>query len=197
MFWHLSVCLSTGGVPHLRSKVGGYPISGLRWGVCHLRSGGYPISGLGGTLAKSGGTPARFGGYPIPGLGVTHPRVGVPQPGLGGYPISGLGGTLTRSGWGVPRYPPTLRWDTPPPRQISIASTCYAAGGMPLAFTQEDFLVYNFKSAEQCNCLIWNCECCGGQDGDNERIDKSMEEILRPVCVNGWTYLSQDYCTTQ
>ena len=26
------------------------------------------------------------------------------------------------------------------PRQISIASTCYAASGMPLAFTQEDFL---------------------------------------------------------
>ena len=31
-------------------------------------------------------------------------------------------------------------WGTP----TSIAGTCYAAGGMPLAFTQEDFLVYLF-----------------------------------------------------
>ena len=52
----------------------------------------------------------------LAGGGVPHPRSGV-----GGYP----GQVFT--GWG-----------TPPP---SIASTCYAAGGMPLAFTQEDFLV--------------------------------------------------------
>ena len=38
--------------------------------------------------------------------------------------------------------PPGLDGVHPPPiRQSSIASTCYAAGGMPLAFTQEDFLV--------------------------------------------------------
>ena len=58
-------------------------------------------------------------------------------------------------GWGTP--PPDMGWDTPPdlgwgtpqtwdwvypPRQISIASTSYAAGGVPLAFTQEDFLVF-------------------------------------------------------
>ena len=28
-----------------------------------------------------------------------------------------------------------------PPGQSSTASTCYAEGGVPLAFTQEDFLV--------------------------------------------------------
>ena len=39
--------------------------------------------------------------------------------------------------------PPDLRWGTPP-RQISLVSTCYTAGGMPLAFTQEDFLVENY-----------------------------------------------------
>ena len=42
-------------------------------------------------------------------------------------------------------YPPSIRLDaaTPPPpgRRSSTVSTCYAAGGMPLAFTQEDFLV--------------------------------------------------------
>ena len=29
------------------------------------------------------------------------------------------------------------------PNQNSIACTCYAAGGIPLSFTQEDFLVFN------------------------------------------------------
>ena len=29
------------------------------------------------------------------------------------------------------------------PRQDNIGSTCYTAGGMPLAFTQEDFFVLN------------------------------------------------------
>ena len=91
--------------------------------------GGYPISGLG-----KGGTPSqvRVGGYPISGLG----RGGTPfQVQVGrGYPIPGLGR-------GVPH--PRSRWGgthSTPPR---IASTCYGytAGGMPLAFTQEDFLV--------------------------------------------------------
>ena len=53
-----------------------------------------------------------------------------------GYPPMDLG-------WGTPRTwdrvpPPDLGPGTPPP---GIASTCYAAGGMPLAFTPEDFLV--------------------------------------------------------
>ena len=62
----------------------------------------------------------------------------------------GGGGTPTQV-WmgGVPQGTPWPCLDggdggyTPPPpiRQSSIASTCYAAGGMPLAFTQEDFLV--------------------------------------------------------
>ena len=120
--------------PHLR---GGGGIPSQVWG------GGYPIPGLGGGWGvphlRSGGTPSKVwvGGYPIPGLG--------------GYPISGLGR-------GYPGYPHTEVWmvggtpsqvwivggaqGTPPPmRQSSIASTCYAAGGVPLAFTQEDFLV--------------------------------------------------------
>ena len=82
---------------------------------------------------------SHLGGYPISvlGRGVPHPRSrwggtpsqvqveGYPIPGLGGYPIPGPGGTP----------------GTPPPARI--ASTCYSyvAGGMPLAFMQEDFLV--------------------------------------------------------
>ena len=132
-----------GGVPHLRSGwggtpshflVGGYPISGLGRGVPHLRSGwGYPIPGLGGGYPISG---LDCGGYPISGLdgeGGTSSQVwgGIPsQVWVGGYPISGL------DGWGVPGVPPP-----PSMRQSSKASTCYAAGGVPLAFTQEDFLV--------------------------------------------------------
>ena len=61
-------------------------------------------------------------------------------PGLdgGGYPRSGLwGGTL----------------GTPPFRQNSIVSTCYPAGGMPLAFTQEDFLVFHSEITSCYYCL--------------------------------------------
>ena len=105
-----------------------------------------------------GGTPVRsgWGGHPIPGLagGGTPSQVwlgGVPHPRSGwGYPPT------TRSGWGTPPdlglgtpqdlglgTPPDMGLGTPPPPGpgTGIASTCYAAGGMPLAFTQEDFLI--------------------------------------------------------
>ena len=67
---------------------------------------------------------------------------------VGGVPsqVWMVGGTPARSGWlgWYLGYPPPARsgWGTPPPQTISIASTCYAADGMPLAFTQEDFLVH-------------------------------------------------------
>ena len=59
----------------------------------------------------------------------------------GGYPV-----------WGNPR---SGRMGVPPPVGLdgvphpgdssSTASTCYAVGGMPFAFTQEDFLVFTIK----------------------------------------------------
>ena len=84
-----------------------------------------------------------------------------PRPGMGYPPDLRWGtpqtwdGVLPQTWDGVPPRPemgyPPQTWDwvpprpgtryPPQPRQISIASTCYAAGGMPLAFTQEDFLV--------------------------------------------------------
>ena len=115
--------------------------------------------GGGGTKSRSG---LWGGGVPqYLGWGEPHPRGGgVPQPGLdsGGEPHP-RGGTLARSGWWG--YTPQVRsgwWGYPPPpgqvwmvggyppthpptKQSSKASTYYAAGGMPLAFTQEDFLV--------------------------------------------------------
>ena len=75
------------------------------------------------------------GGLPLPrsGCGGTMPHSEVWMG--GGTPFSGLdaaGGTQSRSGLGTPH------------RQSSIASTCSASGGMPLKFTQEDFIVSKY-----------------------------------------------------
>ena len=73
-------------------------------------------------------------------------RMGVPPSAGWGYPHPNQqdGSTpVSRMGYPFPVQVPgqdggggvvTLNWN-------SIACTCYAAGGMPLAFTQEDFLV--------------------------------------------------------
>ena len=102
-----------GGVPHPRSRWGGTPSRSRQWGVPHPRSWGDPLPGAG-------------GGYPIPGPGGGVPPSQV-QAGEVPHPRSRQGGT--RLG-----YPPT-------PGRSSIECICYAAVGMPLAFTQEDFLV--------------------------------------------------------
>ena len=54
-------------------------------------------------------------------------------------------------------YPPSgLDGGTRPPirRQSSTVSTCYTAGGMVLAFTQEDFLVYFCFPRSACSSLL-------------------------------------------
>ena len=114
-----------GGVPHLRSGRGGTP--------SQVWLGGYPIPGLGGR------------GYPILGLdGVPPPTrsgwgTSLPRPGMGYPPRPGTGNPPgTWEG-----LPPLQTWDWVPPPTWDIASTCYVAGGMPLAFTQEDFLVFS------------------------------------------------------
>ena len=84
-------------------------------------------------------------GTPVP-AGGGYPRTGVPP----GQDRTGLLPSQDRTGvsldWertGVPLamtgIPPSQDWGTP--RQNSKTSTCYPAGGMPLAVTQEDFLV--------------------------------------------------------
>ena len=115
--------------------------------------GGYPISGLGrGTPSQVqvGGVPhprSRWGTLlPPPGSGIGYPPQtwdGVPpRPGTGYHP-PGPGTPPQELG---PGTPPDLGPGIPPDqvwiRQSSTASSCYAAGGEPLAFTQEDFLVY-------------------------------------------------------
>ena len=120
-------------------------------GVCLLtfaEGRGYPILPEGVTpIFPMGEVTLLFlkGGYPNPSQG--YQPQGTPiqirfQVRIGGITPSRSG---PRSG-GYPGIPPIVtgtRWEYPPPvrRQSSIASICYAASGMPLAFTQEDFLV--------------------------------------------------------
>ena len=113
----------------------GYPIQ-LMWGGTPLQVwmrgtpsswwGCTPSSWQGGTPSSwQGVPPSSWQGYPwgTPGQGYPWqgPRAGVPCPLAGGTPQQGI----------------------LPPNRSSIACTCYAVGGMPLAFTQEDFLVFN------------------------------------------------------
>ena len=130
-----------------------------------------PLQEGGGTpsadqVQVEGGVPlprSRWGGGGVHPFQVLaegyHPLPRSRQGGLGVPPsqvqAGGWGDTLPRSRWG--EYP-TSTWEgvspTPPPPtwtweggtpllsgDSSIVSTCCAAGGMPLAFTQEDFLV--------------------------------------------------------
>ena len=137
-----------GGIPHPRSGQGGYPIPGLDGGVPHLRSGWgvpHPRSGWGATPSKIWmGVPPSLDlmGYSPIQDWMWYP----PGQDLMGYP-------LVQEWMGYPPHP-RLENGVPPPlpirTQVSKASTCYAAGGVPLALTQEDFLA-KIKFTEKVN----------------------------------------------
>ena len=88
------------------------------------------------------------------GGGVPHPaKRGYPYPAIGVLPSSQKGispssqkGVLPPCHWGYP--PRSAKRGYPHPANrgggTPIQVTCYVAGGMPLAFTQEDFLVSIF-----------------------------------------------------
>ena len=154
------------GVPPFQVRMGSNPIPGQDWGVppfqvrtgvsqSQFRKGGYIISDLMGVphprSGWGGGTPISGQDRGVPHLrsdgGYSHSRSawGFPILPKGGYPY-------TRSQWGYPlnqqdEVPPcpgprsgrgwgsTLNWN-------STACTYFAAGGMPLAFTQEYILVF-------------------------------------------------------
>ena len=92
----------------------------------------------------------------------------------GGTPFSGLRrGTLHPDLEEVPNCPNLGRGITHPdlspgqeevgtPNWNNIACTCYAAGGMPLAFTQEDFLVLILKVKE---CIAVGLHRCTMNQG--------------------------------
>ena len=107
------------GTPILPNWEGGYPHPRSGWVVLppsQVWTGGIPIPDLGNGIAPSrvrmGGTPSQVMGYPPSWDGGTAPPRSGPKSGGGGFP----------------------NW-------YSIACTWYTAGGMPLAFTQEDSLV--------------------------------------------------------
>ena len=60
----------------------------------------------------------------------------------GGSGPANRGGQIQLTGGGGVR---SSRGGGGQPRQDNIGSICYTAGGMPLAFTQEDFLYINFS----------------------------------------------------
>ena len=68
--------------------------------------------------------------------GTPHPQDGLPPPKSAGW-------DTPHQQDGVPPNPgPRSGWGGVTPKWNSMVCTCCAAGGMPLAFTQEDFLVH-------------------------------------------------------
>ena len=157
---------------------------GVTFSLCPPFVGGegYPIqpwtgggAGVPDPALDKGGTRSSLGrggqGYPI------QPWTrGVPNPALdgGGRTWSSLGQGESRSSLGQGGTPtldggvPHLRVGTPSPgTPPGIASTRYgyAAGGVPLAFTQEDFLVCTvvlpFDNPAQ-DAIFWNFTKCYG-----------------------------------
>ena len=116
-----------GEVPHSQVWMGGTPFRGLAWGVPHLRSGwGVPTSQV------------RTEGYPHPGVPSRQDWMGYPP-----APSKTMGYPFPIQDWMGYSLPPLSR------NQSSIASTCYTAGSIPLAFTQEDFLVSRIYGTSQ------------------------------------------------
>ena len=181
LFSQASVCLHFGGdTPSQVWMVGGTPsqVWMVGKGYPHPRSGwwgeGYPIQVgmVGGTLGLDGG------GYPISGLdGGGYPR----YPRTGWVPHTMTGWVPpTMTGWSIP--PSWLDGVPPPP--LSIVSTCYVAGGMPLAFMQENFLVLyeilNGTSLNPCTSADISKSTGGTQTHDWEYLS-TMLLTIRPL----------------
>ena len=133
---HLIVCFNYRPHPKARSGWGVPQVEGIQGTARPGQDRGTP--GVGYLEYPPG--PDQDRGYPRSGgtWGPPEPGQdgGLPQPGE--YPGYLPG---TRSGWGgYPRQGGT-QGTPPPPGQDSTWSTWYATVGMPLAFTQEDFLV--------------------------------------------------------
>ena len=91
----------------------------------------------------------------FPGLWSQVLSLGVLQSQLGAYSRTGVSPLVERTGLG---YPPCQdrTGECPLPGQDSRVSTCYVAGSMPLAVTQENFLVvtdFHFMSTIIIKCV--------------------------------------------
>ena len=145
------------GVPHLRSGWGGTPSQVQTGGTpSQVQTGGTPSQVWMGryTILLTGGTPSKIRTGRVPHG--TPSRMGYPlsRPDWMEYPLSIPGGypgvphhprldgvpPWSKIGWHTPLSRPWTGWGVP--QGIGKVSTCYAGGGVPLAFMQEDFLVY-------------------------------------------------------
>ena len=141
MFWHVSVCLFTGDT--YRSADGG-GVGTPSQGRYHSQ-GRYPPSKVGTPshsrypLAKVGSFLARISTLPGQDRYPLLARIGTPLARVGS-PSSKVGNPLARVGTPIQTRYPLARVGTPR-RQSSTGSTCYTAGVMPLALTQDGFLV--------------------------------------------------------
>ena len=154
-------------------------LSGARGGVptspVHVLSGG----GGGGTLVPSrsflirsclgrGYLQSRPTGYYYPWTGQ-----GVPQP-------------PPPNSTGVPLPPWRVEWVTPPPPPQPPRWTGNTAGGMPLAVTQEDFLVFNLiadssqNSTAVTHCVVFTED----QKGDSPMTATDFSCDIHHVCSN-------------
>ena len=95
--------------------------------------GGVPCPGQGGILSWPGGVPCPSRGVPCPSQGGT-----LSQP--GGYPVPATAGTLSQPG-GTLSQPGGGYLVLAVGGYLIRQCTSYTTVGMPLAFTQEDFLV--------------------------------------------------------
>ena len=142
-------------VPPGQTCPGGYPIRPAQVGTLMGRGThlGYPLSNLArGTLmgvpwgvSDLGYPPQTWPGVPQWGYSI-GPGQGIPQWGGGvchlGYPPSDLAGGYPDGGYPTSGTPlSNLVGGYPNGGVPTSGSTWYAAVGMPLAFTQEDFLV--------------------------------------------------------
>ena len=102
----------------------------------------------------------------------------------GGYPISGPGRGGTRS-------------TPPPPQNTRIASTCYGYpdGRMPLAFTQEDFLVLHIFSKMVYSFRSRICQAWKGKRGQPKKRGGGWDVnlIFCPIFRKSYTKLKLSY----
>ena len=140
-------CPQGEGVPTLarlgrrkRVSQGRYP---LPPGQVRMGDGGVPQSRYDPLKVCTPPPPGQDGGRSTPKVGTPPPcKVGTPPHWIlvSLYPVEGRYPFPIKG-----RYPSPLKLGTPPPSKAGIPPlhqvTCYTAGGMPLVFTQEDFLV--------------------------------------------------------
>ena len=136
-----------------------HPADGESGTIFRGLDGAYPIP------SSRGGTPSS------PGQGGSHPGQDGEVPSRSG-PRSGPRVTPSQDWMGVQNWmgiPPQVR------KQSSISSNCYDAGGIPLTFTQKDFVVLRFVT-----CALLEKHMFCSNRGKAWRSTSNTDLITRP-----------------